>query len=38
MRDDYDDEYNEDDGGLIVLLLALLALWGVVAVVMWALR
>ena len=40
MRDDYDDEFEDDDGGmgLIALLLAVLALWALVVVVTWALR
>lgn len=41
MRDDYDDEFEDDDGGpegLIALLLAVLALWAIAVVVTWALR
>lgn len=40
MRDDYDDEFEDDDGGrgLIALLLMALALWALVIVVTWALR
>lgn len=40
MSDDYDDEFEGDDngGGLIVLLLAVLGLWCLVVVVTWALR
>jgi hypothetical protein len=41
VRDDYDDEFEDDDQGAGVLLMTMVAtigLWAVVIVVTWALR
>lgn len=40
MSDDYDDEFEGDDGGrgLVALLVGCCILWALVAIVTWAVR
>ena len=40
MSDDYDDEFEDegDGGGLIALLITVLAMWCLIVVIVWALR